>query len=648
MHNSRIYNSGNRLHSLTCILNQGDTMTPFKFGMKYYKRNIPAAVFSQLISFTATIADLLLPLLLEMFIDYVICENTVDGTSLFSFILSNTGYPVHSPELFRHLAFFYAGLLLIRIVLVYAKNVLNQNLGLNLETDLRYAAYKKLMQLDSQTISEFNTGELLQTINSDTIMYKELFSHMIPGIIDGIFAMCISVIVLAKINVWLLILPVLLSPVFVYELRKFKKTARENYLNIRANNSRMNLTVQENIEAVRLVRAFTNESLEEEKFDKTNTSLKNAHLAQIGLSAKFEAVFSTIKQTAYIGTIAVSTLLVFKGFLKVGYLVACASYVMKIMNYVTQINSLFFMMQQQMVAGVKMMNFMNCEPKVPDTGLADIDAEDNRRPHIKFDSASLELGGKKILSNISIDIPYGKKIGITGSTGSGKSMLLESLVRNYELTSGRISLGGKDIRSYPLRELREKFAYVFQESFLFSNTITSNIRYAEERPDTTADDAEMKKAEQELIINAAKHAQAHNFISNLPEGYNTIVGERGIGLSGGQKQRLSIARALMKNSPVLIFDDSTSALDVETEKKLLSDIKQYYPEKTILISAHRMSSVKDCDEIIYMENGTIAEHGSFKELMKLNGHFAAVYNIQEAQQQTIVDYDALAVKKAGV
>jgi ATP-binding cassette, subfamily B, bacterial len=621
-------------------------MTPFTFGMKYYKRNIPLAVFSQLMSFTATIADLMLPLLLEMFIDYVICENKADGTSLFSFILSDNRYPVHSFALFRHLAFFYGGLLLIRIVLVYLKNVLNQNLGLRLETDLRYATYRKLMQLDSQTISGFNTGELLQTINSDTIMYKELFCHMIPGITDGIFALCISIIVLAKISAWLLIIPVLLSPIFIYELTKFKKTARENYKNIRANDSNMNLTVQENIEAVRLVRAFTNEAVEEKKFDKANMDLKNAHLAQIQLSAKFEAVFSSIKQTAYIGTIAVSTLLVFSGYFKVGYLVACATYVMKIMNYVTQINSTFFMMQQQMVSGVKMMNFMDCKPKVSDTEKNAAQNEQETRPHLQFVNASLTIDGKQILKNINLDIPYGKKIGITGSTGSGKSMLLESLVRNYELTGGKILLNGTDIREIPLKELRDRFSYVFQEAFLFSNTITSNIRYAEEN--SADDDAQFKSLEQEQIINAAKHAQAHGFITSLPDGYDTVVGERGIGLSGGQKQRLSIARALMKNSPVLVLDDSTSALDVETERKLLADIKQYYPEKTVLISAHRLSSVKDCDEIIYLKDGRIAECGTFNELMKLNGHFAEVYTIQEAQHQSVVDYDTLAVKTTGV
>lgn len=626
--------------------------TPISFGMKYYKRTIPAALCAQLMSFTATVADLLLPLVLEMFIDYVICTNTPDGTSLFDFILNDARYPVHSAALFWHLALFYCGLLLIRIVLVYIKNVINQNLGLRLETDLRLATYRKLMNLDSQTISEFNTGELLQTINSDTIMYKELFCRMIPTIVDSIFAMCISIVVLAKISPWLLLLPVLLTPVFIYELNKFKKVARKNYGEIRSTSSNMNLTVQENIEAVRLVRSFTNEALEEKKFDDANESVKNANISQIRLSAKFDAVFNIIKQAAYIGTIAVSALLVIKGHFKVGYLVACTNYVMKIVNYVTQINNTFFQMQQQLVSGVKMMNFMNTQSKVPDVGdeteAGNAADESLSKPHLQFVDATLTINGHTVLNNINIDIPYGKKIGITGSTGSGKSMMLESLVRNYELTEGAIFLNGKDIRTYPLKTLRSLFSYVFQEAFLFSNTITSNIMYAEDTTtalDETTLNHQIKTLEHDQIVSAAKHAQAHNFIMGLQQEYDTIVGERGIGLSGGQKQRLSIARALMKNSPVVVLDDSTSALDMETERKLLSDIKEYYPEKTVLISAHRMSSVKDCDEIIYLQDGGVAEYGTFDELMKLNRHFATVYNIQEAQNKSIIDYDSIVDKQ---
>ena len=218
-------------------------------------------------------------------------------------------------------------------------------------------------------------------------------------------------------------------------------------------------------------------------------------------------------------------------------------------------------------------------------------------------------------------------MGIVGGTGSGKSTLLESLTRIHDMSDGEIKLNDVNIKDYDLISLRNQFAYVYQEVFLFSNTIDSNISYG--NPEAT----------DEMVHTAAVHAQADDFIQKLDEGYDTIVGERGLGISGGQKQRVSIARALLKNAPILVLDDSTSALDVSTEKKLLADIKEHYAEKTLLISAHRMSSVVDCDEILYLLDGKIVERGTFDELMALNGHFASVYRIQQAQQNQVMHYE---------
>lgn len=611
-------------------------MDVLKFGLKYYKRNLKLAALTQFMSFIATISDLLLPLLMEMFIDYVIYEQTPESGRFFSFLLDGSYGQIHTMELFWHLAFIYVGLLLFRIILVYAKNVGNQNLGLRLETDLRKVTFTKLMSLDSTTISNYNTGELLQTINSDTIMFKELFSRMIPNMIDGIFALLISFVMLARINAWLLILPILLAPVFAFELLKFRKQAKENYRDIRHKNGELSLDVQENIEAVRLVRAFTNEELEKRKFDKVNHGLKESHLKQIFLSAKFEVIFSVIRQSAYIGTIGVSAILVFKGHLLVGYLVACSTYVMKIMMYVTQISNMLFIMQQQIVSGQKMKSFLECESKVLEVSE---DQEKNikkKQPDLHIENASLVLDGKQVLNKINLDVPYGKKVGIVGGTGSGKSILLEALVRNHDLTSGTITMNDMDIRDFSLHELRDQYSYVFQEAFLFSNTIDSNIAYA------------IPEVKEKEVVEAAKCAQAHDFIMKLPQGYDTIVGERGLGISGGQKQRLSIARAILKNAPILVLDDSTSALDVDTEHKLLENIKKYCPDKTLFISAHRLTSVEECDEIIYMQDGMIVERGTFEELMKLGGHFANIYHIQEVQRNSTVDFDNLCTPTEGV
>jgi len=286
-------------------------------------------------------------------------------------------------------------------------------------------------------------------------------------------------------------------------------------------------------------------------------------------------------------------------------------------------------MQQQIVAGQKMKNLMEFGSRIPDEGTLD---EISAKPDISIKDASVTIDEKHVLDHITIDIPYGKKLGIVGGTGSGKSVLLKSLVRIHDLNNGTITVNGKNVKEYRLKALRGLYSYVFQDVFLFSNTVDSNIAYGK------------PEIEDEFVVKAAADAQAHNFITKLSDGYKTIVGERGLGISGGQKQRVSIARALLKNAPVLVFDDSTSALDVNTEKKLLETINREYGDKTVIITAHRMSSVVDCDEIIYMKDGAITERGTFAELMALQGDFAQVYNIQQAQRQQVVDFDALAAE----
>lgn len=603
-------------------------MEVLKFGWNYWKRNLPSAVVTTIMSLAALFMDLLLPMITALFINYVIqAGDPSRESSLFAFMVDGSHGAVHSMELFWNLAFLFAGLLLCKLILTYIKNVWNQKLGLRLETDLRMATFRKLLELDSSTISDYNTGELLTTINSDTIMFKEMFCRIIPNIIDSAFVLVTAIVLLATINPYLLIIPVIMIPFFVVSLIRFKKLARVNFQNIRACNSDMNLTVQENIEAVRLVRSFTNEDVERKKFDGSNERLKKSYVKQVKLSATFEAVFNSIKQFAYIGSIAVSALLVMNGYMMVGYLVACADYVLRIMNYINMINNMMFQMQQQIVSGYKMMKFMECKTRIPE-GEKEVDA--GVKPHISIRNASMQINGKEVLGNISLDIPYGKKVGIVGGTGSGKSTLLESLIRVQDMTEGGVYLNDVNVKEYTLDSVRKQFAYVFQDVFLFSNTVDSNISYS----DPECDDA--------LVIKAAEDAQADDFIRKLEDGYQTIVGERGLGISGGQKQRVSIARALLRNAPVIVFDDSTSALDVKTEKKLLGRIREAYADRTLLISAHRMSSVVDCDEIIYLLDGKIAERGTFEELMALNGHFASVYRIQEAQKNSVMDFDQMA------
>ncbi len=591
-----------------------------KFGYKYFKKDLLISIFAEILSFIGIFAELLLPLLSGILIDFVIKDTAIEDNSggLFHFLLSGRFGSVHSLELFFAVSVFFLIMVALRIGLIYIRDLIQERVGLNLETTLRYASYDKLMKLDSDTISEYNSGELLQILNSDTIMFKELFCHRIPYFGDSIFMLSTTVILIATIDLSFIIIPLLLAPILIYSVLTFKKRARENFTKIRANSSALNLTTQENIGGVRIVRSFVNEELEKEKFNKVNMDFCKTNIDQVSLTANFEMTLNIIKQIAYVGTIFIGAVLVMKGNLTVGYILSSSTYVVRLMSDINSVNNNILNMQQQTVSGLSLKKFMEKESKTPDNAVYDLHTD---TPSIELENVTLDIEGQRILDDISLSIPYGKKVGIVGETGSGKSILLKTLIRMKEITSGSITIDGTDIKKYKLENLRDMFSFVFQDVFLFSNTIESNIAFSK------------PYADQKLVKEAAVHAQAESFINELEEGYQTIIGERGIGISGGQKQRISIARCFLKNAPVFILDDSTSALDVNTERILLKEIYEKFSEKTLIITAHRFSSVKDCDEILYMKEGHIEERGSFKELMEQNGSFARVYKVQMEQKE---------------
>ncbi len=591
-----------------------------RFGYKYFKKDLLISILAEILSFIGIFAELLLPLLSGILIDYVIKDTAVDDESggMFHFLLTGRFGSVHSMQLFLAVSGFFLIMVALRIGLIYIRDLIQEHVGLNLETSLRYASYDKLMRLDSDTISDYNSGELLQILNSDTIMFKELFCHRIPYFGDSIFMLITTVILIATIDISFVIIPLMLAPILIRAVFIFKKKARENFTKIRANSSALNLTTQENISGVRIVRSFVNEELEKEKFNKVNMDFCNTNIDQVSLTANFEMSVNIIKQIAYVGTIVIGAFLVMKGNLTIGYILSSSTYVVRLMGDINSVNNNIVNMQQQTVAGLNLKKFMDKESKTPDNGRADLHTD---TPNIEMKDVTLDIEGQRILDKISISIPYGKKVGIVGETGSGKSVLLKSLLRMKEISDGSITIDGIDIKEYKLENLRDMFACVFQDVFLFSNTIESNIAFSK------------PYADQKLVKEAAVHAQAESFINELEDQYQTIIGERGIGISGGQKQRLSIARCFLKNAPVFVLDDSTSALDTNTEKVLLKEIYDKFSEKTLIITAHRFSSVKDCDEILYMREGRVEERGTFKELMDMNGSFAKVYKIQMEQKE---------------
>ncbi len=607
-------------------------MGAFSYGMKTWKKHVPCAVFCQILGFFAIALDLLLPLLSALFVDYILTTEGVgtDG-GVFGFLVGGKFGAAQTWKLFFSITIVFAVFVAVREVVIYFRNVLFQKNGLDYENELRDLTYKKLVELDSGTVATYNTGELLTTLTSDIITYKEMFSRTLQNLGDSFFVLALSCVILALNSAWMLLIPVIIAPVLLVVLFKYTKAARRVSQNIRKNNARLNLTVQENINAVRLVRSFANEEFEENKFDGVNASLRQAYFDQVDTSAKYNLAFNVIRQTAYVATIAIGALLVLNGVFLVGIMTACITYVLKIMDHLTQVSNNVYQLQYGLVSGGRIMEFLERKTRIPEPVHPQ---KVGCRPEIELKNVSITAEGKPLLKNVSLRIPFGKKFGFMGGTGSGKSVLLKSLVRICDVTQGQILIDGKDVRDYDLEDLRNVFAYVFQDVFLFSNTIDANIAFY--APDVA----------KEEVMRVAELAQAGRFIRSLPQGYDTIVGEKGLGLSGGQKQRISIARALLKNAPVLVLDDASSALDVITERKLMRTIKDNFPDKTILIAAHRVSSLADCDEICYMQDGEIIEHGTFEELIAKDGRFAEIYKMQ-AEEGVVDDLAAEAHTQEG-
>jgi ABC-type multidrug transport system fused ATPase/permease subunit len=597
-------------------------MEILKFGLKFFKKYLPLALLTQLMGFSLIFLSLLMPQLARMIIDFVFIplDSTYMGSEvaaegIFSFLLDGYG-GIGAMELMVNIALLSVALMAAKHILMYSRNSLQLVWGFKMERELKRLTFDKLLSTSNAVLSRYNTGDLMTIMVSDTVLFRDLYMRIIPYMLDALFAIGISVYFLFNIYAPLALLPLFAIPFQLALFVRYIKKARAINNEIRDSTANLSRNVQENINGVRIIRSFAAEDFEIKKFDKHSSTFKNAYFRQAEFVTKYGFGFNLIRQLLYISCIAAGGALCMVGKIGIGAFTAFISYVFSILDNTTSIVNFTFEFQRFLVCVERIYTFLHTgniidEPLSP--------KQISMPPHIRLENVSLSMDGKAILQGISLDIPYGKKVGIMGSTSSGKSVLLKVLTRLMDPTGGRVYVNGVNLKEIGLEQVRRIYSYVPQEVFLFSNTIDSNIALY---------DIDMPH---EKVIECAKAAQAHDFILKTSEGYDTVVGERGIGLSGGQKQRISVARALAKDAPVLMLDDVTSALDANTEKTLLEDIFSRYPDRTIIITAHRATSVKGC-EIIYLEDGRITERGTHEELMELNGRYADIYRRQTADR----------------
>lgn len=472
-------------------------------------------------------------------------------------------------------------------------------------SSIRQELYRHLQELSFSFYDKARTGELMSRLTGDL----EGIRVFIPGgflqFINSIVTFLIALIILFTINYKLTLLSLCLSPFLIYISGIFNKKLRSAFKDIRQEYAVLNTTIQENITGIKVVKAFVQELSEINKFKNVNKEnlIKNIKVGYI--SGKYAPIMW------FIGDISFVILIWFGGFLvqqhemSLGELVQFNGYLWAMIWPLRALPNILNMFEQANTSGERIFDLLNQKPQIknPENPVT----VDKIYGNIVFENVSMKYDGEYVLKNINLSVEKGKKLAIMGATGAGKTSLVNLIGRYYDATEGKIKIDGIDIKQIDLYKLRSSIGIVMQDTFLFSDTIKNNIAFS--KPDATMDE----------IIKAAKAAKAHDFILEMPNGYNTIVGERGVGLSGGQKQRISLARAILKDPSILILDDATSSVDMETESLIQENIKNIAYSKTTFIIAHRISSVKDADEIIVLDNGYIVERGTHKELLKRKG-----------------------------
>lgn len=501
-----------------------------------------------------------------------------------------------------------------RAITGYFKELVFDMAGVNVCYRMRKDLFKHIQGLSYRFFDQSNTGELMARIKDDAerIWYAVSFGIML--VVEVIFHTIFLVIMMFTISPLLSVIAILTMPIIGYIAMKLEKDIGKTYEDISEENAKMNIVAQENLSGIRLVKAFTREKYEVGKFLKNNNHFYELNMKQTNILAKYNPAIQYITRVLPAVVILFGGIFVINKALTLGQLIAFLAYSDMIVWPMEMIGWLASSMSEGAASSKKIREIAAemSEIKEPENPINVERAEGA----IEFKNVSLRLNETQILDDINFKVEPGKTIGIMGNTGSGKSSLINLMVRFYDVTSGEILLDGINIKDYSLKDLRKNISLVMQDVFLFSDSIAENIKLGNKNNISNEDMEE-----------AARIGGAKEFIDKLDQTYDTVIGERGIGLSGGQKQRLSIARAIAKKAPIIVFDDSTSALDMETEKKIQQEIKNMEGITQVIV-AHRISAVRNADEIIVLKRGKIVERGTHHELMELKGRYYRTFNEQ--------------------
>lgn len=497
----------------------------------------------------------------------------------------------------------------------YIVSYLGHKLGINIETDMREQLFTHVQRQSFRFFDNTKTGHVMSRITNDLFDIGELAHHGPEDLFIAIMTLIGAFIIMLNINPELAIIAIVMVPFLSIVATYGNIMMNRAWKNMYGKIADVNARVEDSVSGVRVVQSFTNENFEIARFKEDNGQFRIAKLVAYKVMAGTHSSIYMMTRLVTLVVLVVGAWFFIKESLTYGELVSFILYVNVLIKPVDKITALLELYPKGMAGFKRFLDLMEQEPEIND--LPNALEVQHLKGDITFDHVSFRYDEhKSVLKDINLSIKAGETVAFVGPSGAGKTTICSLIPRFYDVDNGAISIDGLNIQEVTMKSLRSQIGIVQQDVFLFTGTIRENIAYGK------------KDASEEEIYDAAKKAHLEDFIASLPEGYNTQIGERGLKLSGGQKQRLAIARMFLKNPPILILDEATSALDTETEKIIQHSLMELAENRTTLIIAHRLATIRDADRVIVVTEDGIVEDGSYNELVALDGIFARLHNIQ--------------------
>ena len=506
------------------------------------------------------------------------------------------------------------GVTLVRSLLRFAFLMCFESSSQGLVYDMREEAYRKLMKEDFNFFNKNRTGDLMSRQTGDMDAVRHMVSHVIYFSFENILVFLMALVMIFSVNVKMALCMLIVLPFTLAVTLSQRRHIKPAFDRVRDCFSSLNAFAQETIAGNRVVKAFAKEDYELEKFDRENDGYRDAQLNAASIWMKYIPMFEILSQCLTIILMIMGGFMVIDGEMTIGNMVTVNGYLWMLNSPLRQAGWIINDLQRFLTAIEKIYKVYTTEPDIKQP--EHVVEKRKLNGSVTFDHVNYYTNDDTVLKDISFHVEPGQTVGIIGATGSGKSSLINLICRFYDVNQGRVLVDDIDVRNLNLQTLRGNIGIAMQDVFLFSDTIEGNIAYG--NPDCTF----------EQVQAAAKIANADEFIREMPEGYDTIIGERGVGLSGGQKQRISLARAILKDPSIIILDDTTSAIDMETESMIQNELKKISDERTVFIIAHRISSIIHADQILVLDNGRLVERGTHEQLLAKKGYYSTVFHHQ--------------------